>query len=68
MINNNYYKAPNLSNFTHGFFSKNGGVSDNIYTSLNCGKSSKDTASNIEKNRKIIADILNFKKKKFIYC
>ena len=37
-----YIKAPNLKNFTHGFFKRNGGVSSGIYESLNCGLSSKD--------------------------
>ncbi len=63
---NNYYTAPNLLQFSHGFFSKNGGVSKGIYASLNCGKSSKDSISAIEENKKIIANILNFEKKNLV--
>lgn len=63
---NKYYKAPNLFNFSHGFFSKNGGVSEGVYESLNCGKLSKDAISNIEENRSIIANILNFEKKNLV--
>ena len=47
-----YIKAPNLKNFTHGFFKRNGGVSTGIYKSLNCGLTSKDKKGNIIENRK----------------
>ena len=56
----NYSTAPNMKNFTHAFFNRKGGVSANIYNSLNCGKSSNDSKENIIKNRKIISESLNF--------
>lgn len=62
----NYSTAPNLKNFTHGFFNRNGGVSTNIYNSLNCGKSSNDSKENITKNRKIISESLNFNYEKLL--
>ena len=60
MKKNNYYTATNLNKYTHGFFSKIGGVSKGIYTSLNCGLSSNDKKENVITNKKIIADTLNF--------
>ena len=56
----NYSTAPNMKSFTHGFFNRKGGVSKDIYNSLNCGKSSNDSKENITKNRKIISESLNF--------
>lgn len=61
-----YIKAPNLKNFTHGFFKRNGGVSTGIYGSLNCGLNSKDKKENIIKNRKIISESLDFNFKNLI--
>ena len=61
-----YVTAPNLKNFTHGFFKKKGGVSKGIYDSLNCGLSSQDKKENVIKNRKIIAESLSFKFEKLV--
>ena len=33
----------------HGFFNSNGGVSKNIYKSLNCGPGSNDNSANVKK-------------------
>ncbi len=38
----------------HGFFNKNGGKSNGIYHSLNCGIGSNDKISNIKKNLRIV--------------
>ena len=40
-------KLSNFSNVKHCFFSKKGGVSKNIYNSLNCGLGSNDSEKNI---------------------
>ena len=40
-----------LENIKHGFFTRNGGVSNGIYKSLNCGIYSNDKKDNIFKNR-----------------
>ena len=61
-----FFTAPNLSNFTHAFFSKEGGISKGIYSSLNCGMSSFDQATNIKHNRKIIANTLGFNIKNLV--
>ena len=43
----------------HGFFNSIGGVSKNIYKSLNCGPGSNDNSENVKKN-------LNIVRKKFL--
>lgn len=42
----------------HGFFGREGGVSTGLYTSLNCGLGSKDTAEAVAENRARIAQAL----------
>lgn len=44
----------------HGFFSRRGGVSEDIYASLNCGQGSDDRADAVARNRQIVADIGGF--------
>lgn len=39
------------SGIRHGFFTRDGGVSGGIYTSLNCGFGSDDEAGNVRENR-----------------
>ena len=46
--------SPNLST-PHGFFTRQGGVSEGIYTSLNCGWGTKDTPENVKENRARVA-------------
>ena len=38
----------------HGFFNSKGGISKNIYKSLNCGPGSKDKSSNVRKNLELV--------------
>jgi len=42
----------------HGFFTRQGGVSSGIYTSLNCGPGSRDQAANVAANRARVAELL----------
>jgi hypothetical protein len=46
-------KAPDLSarNIAHGFFGRQGGVSEGIYESLNCGPGSRDSRDAVMENR-----------------
>ena len=44
-----------FSNIKHCFFSKNGGVSKNFYSSLNCGLGSKDKKENVLSNLSIVS-------------
>ena len=43
-------------NITHGFFNRNGGKSNGIYKSLNCGPGSNDKKNKIKENLKIVKD------------
>jgi hypothetical protein len=42
----------------HGFFTRRGGVSGDIYASLNCGPGSRDAAENVAQNRARVAELL----------
>ncbi|XSG81294.1 MAG: peptidoglycan editing factor PgeF [Methyloligella sp. ZOD6] len=44
--------------FAHGFFTRQGGASDGIYESLNCGVGSKDDSANVLQNRTLVAETL----------
>jgi len=47
-------KSPILKNIPHGFYSRQGGCSEGLYTSLNCGLSSQDNPVHILQNREIV--------------
>ena len=47
-------KLVKIKNISHGFFGKKGGVSNGIYSALNCGPGSNDKISNVKKNLKIV--------------
>ena len=47
-----------LSGMTHGFFTREGGVSEGIYGSLNAGQGSGDQADAVTENRRRIAEYL----------
>lgn len=51
-------KLNDLSHIRHGFFGRQGGVSQGLYSSLNVGYGSDDNADNITQNRQIIAQQL----------
>jgi polyphenol oxidase len=44
-----------LKNITHGFFTREGGFSTGIFSSLNCGLGSGDDIAVVAKNRNIVA-------------
>jgi YfiH family protein len=48
-------KLKKFNNINHCFFSKNGGVSQGIYSSLNCGLGSGDKKENVLKNLNIVS-------------
>ncbi|MDH3580700.1 MAG: peptidoglycan editing factor PgeF [Hyphomicrobiales bacterium] len=41
-----------IENLRHGFFTRDGGVSDGIYASLNCGLGSSDVTDKVMENRR----------------
>lgn len=47
-----------MPSIAHGFFTRAGGVSQGIYTGLNCGLGSADATSDVLENRRRIADHL----------
>ena len=49
-----FHRAANLSDISviaHGFFGREGGVSEGLYASLNCGPGSKDDPTHVAQNR-----------------
>ena len=52
-------KAKNLSQISHGFFGRTGGVSTGIYDSLNCGPGSGDEPGAVTENRRRVAARMN---------
>lgn len=47
-----------ISGIRHGFFGRVGGVSEGIYSSLNCGYGSGDALKHVHQNREIVAEKL----------
>jgi len=47
-------KLSKMKNLKHGFFNMRGGISKNIYKSLNCGPGSGDKERNVKKNLEIV--------------
>jgi YfiH family protein len=54
-------KVLNIEGIRHGFFTRQGGVSEGIYKSLNCGLSSKDNPEAVHENRRRVASHLTGK-------
>jgi polyphenol oxidase len=52
----------------HGFFTREGGVSDGLFASLNCGYGSGDATANVARNRAIAADRLGLAEDRLITC
>ncbi len=50
--------ALSIQGISHGFFTKIGGVSEDVYASLNCGFGSNDETTNVSQNRSIVTEIL----------
>ena len=44
-----------LPGIRHGFFTRNGGVSEGLYAGLNCGLGSKDDPARVLENRARVA-------------
>jgi YfiH family protein len=47
-----------IDGVSHGFFTRQGGISTGIYASLNCGPGSRDAAANVTENRARVAELL----------
>lgn len=53
---------------THGFFSREGGVSEGVYASLNCGPGSEDAPENIAQNRARCAGVFGVGPEALLTC
>lgn len=60
MIYHSCEKLSAIPTIKHGFFGKNSGMSEGIFSSLNCGFGSNDDANSVRKNRSIVASALGF--------
>lgn len=64
-------KARNLSEMTavkHGFYGRRGGVSEGVYSALNCNLSSIDKVENIVENRRRVAMDLGAQPENLLSC
>lgn len=52
----------------HGFFTREGGVSDGLFSSLNCGYGSGDDPDKVARNRAIAADRFGLAEGRLITC
>lgn len=52
----------------HGFFTREGGVSGGLYSSLNCGLGSGDDRSAVEENRRRVAESLSVRSDAVLTC
>lgn len=59
-------KLKNFKKLKHCFFSKKNGFSKGIYSSLNCGRGSKDNKKNVQKNLELVANKMKVEKNKLI--
>jgi YfiH family protein len=60
-------KSDNLLGIKHGFFTRLGGVSSNIYSGLNCGLGSNDKQKSVHQNRMLVAKFLDIRKSQLIF-
>ena len=49
----------NIEGIAHGFFTRQGGVSEGIYASLNCGPGSDDDSDAVRENRRRVMEALD---------
>jgi purine-nucleoside/S-methyl-5'-thioadenosine phosphorylase / adenosine deaminase len=61
-------RLDNAGGIRHGFFTRQGGVSDGLFASLNCGYGSRDRAERIEQNRTIAMRMLGFSGDRLVTC
>ena len=68
-------KFKRFKNINHCFFSREGGFSKGIYKGLNCGKGSKDSKKNVNKNLSLVSKKMKInqtdgqsQRKIFLFC
>lgn len=57
-----------ISGVHHAFFTRQGGVSDGLYASLNCGYGSRDAPAKVERNRAIAMEMLGLAPDRLMTC
>lgn len=57
-----------ITGLRHAFFTREGGVSEGIYASLNCGLGSRDTPAHVTENRRRAARALDVDPGKLLTC
>ena len=57
-----------LPGIRHGFFTRDGGVSDGVYATLNGGIGSKDLRANVDENRTRMAKALGVEPQRLLSC
>ena len=65
-----YFTAPHLDvldGLRHGFFTRQGGVSEGLYSSLNCGKGSGDVPGAVEENCKRVMKAMDANRLQTLY-
>ena len=61
------FKSKNLQSVKHGFFSRTGGLSTGIYSSLNLSEKTTDSKANIYANRALVMDELDISGQKVFF-
>jgi len=57
-----------LPGISHGFFTREGGVSDGVYESLNGGTGSEDAPAKVAENRALMAAAVGVRPERFLTC
>lgn len=57
-----------LAPFKHGFFGRRGGVSEGLYTTLNCGLGSRDRREDVVENRARVCQAIGLEKRPLLTC
>jgi polyphenol oxidase len=62
------HPALDLPRIRHAFFTREGGVSNGIYASLNGGQGSADDPGRVRENRRRMADLMGVHRERFVTC
>lgn len=57
-----------VAGVAHGFFTRQGGVSQGVYASLNCGRGSRDERTCVEENRRRVAEHIGVPQAHLLTC
>lgn len=63
-----YYSAPSFSEYNSAFFTRHGGVSEGIFSSLNFSRSRESDELKIQRNFEIAANAIGVKPEQMVLC